>query len=87
MYVIDQPDIENNIEPWMEEYVGEDNKKQKKVFDYMMREAAKMKDTEFLADYVSEALNAMGVEYDEEKLEEVLEEIDEEELPKLKDVI
>jgi hypothetical protein len=92
VYAIDNPDIEENIGEWLPEYVGDDAKKQEKLFKYMLTEVANW-DTrtmgtlnEFLVDYFTETLDAMDVEYDEEALEEVLENIDINKLPTLKKI-
>ena len=88
MYAIDQPDIEHNLEPWIEEYIDEDSKLQKKLFKYIMLEAANMPgDSEFRNDYVMEVLDIMGIEYEEDILEEILDDLDPEDLPKIKDLI
>jgi hypothetical protein len=90
VYAIDNPDIEENIGEWIPEYVGDDAKKQEKLFKYMLTEAANWDANtmgplnEFLVDYFTETLDAMGVEYDEEALEEVLEDLDANKLPTLK---
>ena len=87
MYAIDQPDIEINLEYWIEEHVGDDEKKQAKLFKYIMLEAIKVpENNEFRNNYVIEALDAMGVDYDEDTLAEILEDIDPKNLPTLDDL-
>lgn len=87
VYVIDNPDIECNVENWIEECIGDDTKKQETLFKYMLLETAGLKNkNEFIQDYFTEALDAMGVEYDEEALAEILEDIDTEKLPKLSSI-
>ena len=87
VYVIDNQDIECNIADWIEECVGDDSKKQEKLFKYMLLETANLTHkNEFIMDYFTEALDAMGVEYDEEALEELLEDIDTKKLPKLSSI-
>ncbi|GHU18145.1 hypothetical protein FACS189475_03160 [Betaproteobacteria bacterium] len=84
VYAIDNQDIEHNIEDWMADFIGDDKKQQEKLFKYMLIEAANLPSrNEFLTDYFSEALDAMGIEYDSEALEELLEDIDVKKLPKL----
>jgi hypothetical protein len=88
VYVVDNQDIEYNIEDWISEYVGDDTQKQEKLFRFMLTETAGMKRrNEFIVDYFTEALDAMGVEYDQDALEELLEGLDAEQLPKLSSIL
>ena len=87
LYAIDQPDIEYNLEPWIEEYVGDDEEKQEKLFKYIMLEAKKVPaNNEYRNDYVMEALDAMGIDYNEDTLAEILDDIDPKNLPSIDDL-
>lgn len=85
VYQIDQPDIEYNLELWIEEHLT-DAKKETTFFKYLMQEAAKIKDKEFLEDYITEVLNIMGIEYDEDVLHETLEELTPKKIPTLNSI-
>lgn len=100
VYAIDQPDTEANLEDWLAEYVGDDEKKQEKLFRYMLTEIAgwdprtmgRMEPCdveEFIIPYFMETLDAMGFEYDEDALTELLEgykTLDVKKLPKLSSI-
>jgi predicted DNA-binding WGR domain protein len=83
VYVIDNQDIEFNLENWFEEHIGDDPKKQEKLFKYMLMEAVEMKKDKFLLHYFCETLDVMGIEYDKKALEALLNAVDVKNLPKL----
>jgi len=87
VYAIDVYNIEENLELWYEEYFDWTEEKQNKLFDYMIAEAVNRPKNEFMVDFFSEALTYLDADFDEDKLEEVINNLDEENLPVLADVL
>ena len=87
VYAIDVYNVEENLEDWYNEHFEWDRKKQEKLFNYMLLETLNLPENEFIIDYFSEALSYLELDYDEEALEEAIENLDKENLPTLADIL
>ncbi|NDV94332.1 WGR domain-containing protein [Dysgonomonas sp. 521] len=75
VYAIDCPDLEYNLEESIAEHLADNDDQKEILFRYILEEVSKMKDKEFATDYVTEALEVMGVEYDPDIVEETIEKL------------
>ena len=87
VYAIDVYNVEENLEDWYNEHFEWNRKKQEKLFNYMLLETLNLPENEFIIDYFSEALSYLELDYDEEALEEAIENLDKENLPTLADIL
>lgn len=85
-YALDVYNVEENLEAWYEEYFEWTAEKRETLFRYMLLEAVDLPKHEFMTDYFSEALEYLGVEFDEEALMEAIENLDKDNLPTLADI-